>query len=347
MKAIVFVLMMSMPLSGFAATLIESLPSESSFASQPEGLWYLGEVGLGAYHFSTDILNDSGLQEQLGVGAAYYTSQWMHQGFFGIHRFENLDTNNWEYLTRIKLDWTSGYKITPYWQVGPTLSLILNTGVELNSNSDMSPFIGAAATRDFLEGEILYKLMIKGLISTNVDGAAFLTFVGLQIGFGPTPSQAPAQYASRPMVESRSDIEEEHFDIKQIAKGEYRINLKTVEFDLGKSTLDRQDQGTIKKIASALSKNPEAFTEITVKGHTDSIGSYKINKKLSKKRADRLKVYLVNAGVSPSVISTSGRADLEPKSAKIIARINRRAEMIVKSPLSENDLKLLLVRSIN
>jgi OOP family OmpA-OmpF porin len=47
-------------------------------------------------------------------------------------------------------------------------------------------------------------------------------------------------------------------------------------------------------------------------GHTDSVGSVDYNQKLSERRAQAVKAYLVSKGVDPAMISTSGKAGSEP-----------------------------------
>ncbi len=59
--------------------------------------------------------------------------------------------------------------------------------------------------------------------------------------------------------------------------------------------------------------NDTRFDVITVEGHTDRLGARAYNQRLSQKRAESVKAYLVSAGgLSPAKISTVGKGSSEP-----------------------------------
>jgi OOP family OmpA-OmpF porin len=47
-------------------------------------------------------------------------------------------------------------------------------------------------------------------------------------------------------------------------------------------------------------------------GHTDSVGSDKYNDRLSQRRADSVKAYLVSKGIEPNRIYTEGKGEKQP-----------------------------------
>jgi OmpA-OmpF porin, OOP family len=51
---------------------------------------------------------------------------------------------------------------------------------------------------------------------------------------------------------------------------------------------------------------------IEVSGHTDNVGKKKDNKRLSQKRADAVRAYLVSKGIDASRIDTIGYGDERP-----------------------------------
>jgi len=62
----------------------------------------------------------------------------------------------------------------------------------------------------------------------------------------------------------------------------------------------------LRKLVDLLKRNPKAT--FTIEGYTDSIGTYEYNLDLSQRRADNMKMYLVQAlGIDPSHIDARGR----------------------------------------
>lgn len=71
---------------------------------------------------------------------------------------------------------------------------------------------------------------------------------------------------------------------------------------------------------------------ITIEGHTDDIGSEEYNMKLSINRANSVKEYLTNIGVSPEIIVTKGCGEMKPKVLNIddkSRKKNRRIEIVL------------------
>ena len=64
----------------------------------------------------------------------------------------------------------------------------------------------------------------------------------------------------------------------------------------------------------ALLANAKDITieQILVEGHTDSIGGRDYNQRLSERRAQSVKTFLEQQGVSPNLIKTDGQGELQP-----------------------------------
>ncbi len=80
--------------------------------------------------------------------------------------------------------------------------------------------------------------------------------------------------------------------------------------------------------------NDKPNITIVVEGHTDSVGSLEINDYLSKKRAESVKQYIVNKGVSKNRIKTLGQGERKPIASNLTKfgrRLNRRTEIIIVS----------------
>ncbi len=77
----------------------------------------------------------------------------------------------------------------------------------------------------------------------------------------------------------------------QACMEEEKVNL-LIEFDFNKAVIKKEFYPNVDAIGNFMKKNSKM--KITLEGWTDSIGSDKYNKKLSQKRADAVKAYLVD-----------------------------------------------------
>jgi len=106
-----------------------------------------------------------------------------------------------------------------------------------------------------------------------------------------------------------------------------------VNFDFDQATICSSDKSKLDKVVDFVKKYPGA--KIKLDGHTDSIGTEAYNRKLSQKRAEVVKKYLMKeAGVDPSKISTVGRGESNPvadNKTKEGRFQNRRTEILILS----------------
>jgi OOP family OmpA-OmpF porin len=103
-----------------------------------------------------------------------------------------------------------------------------------------------------------------------------------------------------------------------------------VLFDFDKSVLKPEGKNKLDDLASKVRAiNLEVVIAI---GHTDSIGSDAYNQKLSVRRAESVKAYLVSKGVEPNRIYTEGKGEKQPVASnktKEGRQKNRRVEIEV------------------
>jgi OOP family OmpA-OmpF porin len=103
-------------------------------------------------------------------------------------------------------------------------------------------------------------------------------------------------------------------------------------FDTGKADLKPEGQAKLDDVAAKLQQPGVQIDSMTITGHTDSVGSPASNQRLSERRAEAVKAYLVAKGVDGSKIKTVGRGHTKPvtdnKTAQSRAR-NRRVELEV------------------
>ena len=105
-----------------------------------------------------------------------------------------------------------------------------------------------------------------------------------------------------------------------------------VHFDFAKANIRRSDDAELQRGVRFLKKYPDA--KISVVGFTDNIGSDAYNQRLSERRAQAVKDYLVAHGADAARIEASGRGKNDPvadnKTEKGRAK-NRRVEIQVLS----------------
>lgn len=118
------------------------------------------------------------------------------------------------------------------------------------------------------------------------------------------------------------------------------LNNVFFEFDSDKLTPDSKTE--LNKLFSLLSNNPSIKVEI--QGHTDSKGNNAYNKKLSQKRAESVRNYLVKKGIKATRITAVGYGETKPIAKNTNAdgsdneegrALNRRIELKILSEEGE------------
>jgi OOP family OmpA-OmpF porin len=103
-----------------------------------------------------------------------------------------------------------------------------------------------------------------------------------------------------------------------------------VLFDFDKAVLKNEGKGKLDDLATKVKAiNLEVVIAI---GHTDSIGADAYNQKLSVRRAESVKAYLVSKGVEPNRVYTEGKGEKQPVASNKTAdgrQKNRRVEIEV------------------
>jgi OOP family OmpA-OmpF porin len=114
---------------------------------------------------------------------------------------------------------------------------------------------------------------------------------------------------------------------------EETIVIRDVHFQFDKATLTPSDKQVLDKIATRL-KAEAPTAQLTVTGHTDSVGSDAYNQKLSDKRAHSVVEYLIEQGVPrSSFVSVVGAGESNPVADNSTAdgrAQNRRTEIHIE-----------------
>jgi OOP family OmpA-OmpF porin len=102
-------------------------------------------------------------------------------------------------------------------------------------------------------------------------------------------------------------------------------------FETGSTNIDSDSAAILDTLVSVTNRCANAAVEIG--GHTDSVGSDEANMNLSKRRADAVHAYLVEAGVDAARLSTEGYGESKPVASNDSEdgrAQNRRIEFLVK-----------------
>lgn len=105
-----------------------------------------------------------------------------------------------------------------------------------------------------------------------------------------------------------------------------------VRYDTDKSELTREYKDEIRNILSV--KENQKLVKITLVGHTDSDASDEYNMRLSQARVEGVKAYLLEEGISESIIVSSFEGESSPKAPNDTPegkQENRRVHMVVET----------------
>nr|MBA3821105.1 OmpA family protein [Deltaproteobacteria bacterium] len=120
---------------------------------------------------------------------------------------------------------------------------------------------------------------------------------------------------------------------KNVVVTDKKIEIKqTVYFDTNRATIKRVSFPLLDEVAEALKDNPTI--KVDVEGHTDSQGNDKANLRLSQKRAESVKQYLVGRGVATDRMVPRGYGENVPLADNRTAggrAQNRRVEFVITS----------------
>ena len=108
------------------------------------------------------------------------------------------------------------------------------------------------------------------------------------------------------------------------------VNVSDALFKTGSAELQQPVREKLAKIAGIVSSH--AGLELVVEGHTDSVGGYEYNQRLSEQRAGATRDYLVSQGVPADLVESQGFGKNDPVESNDTPegrQKNRRVEVIV------------------
>jgi outer membrane protein OmpA-like peptidoglycan-associated protein len=111
------------------------------------------------------------------------------------------------------------------------------------------------------------------------------------------------------------------------------LTLGDVLFTSGMADLKPGAASNLDRLVTFLNQNPDRKVEI--EGHTDNVGGDDYNQGLSQRRADAVRSFLLQQGISPERIVASGKGEQRPvadNESEGGRQQNRRVEVIIENP---------------
>lgn len=121
----------------------------------------------------------------------------------------------------------------------------------------------------------------------------------------------------------------EILETRETARG-LIVNLSDVLFDFNKATLRPGAREKLAKISGIVLAHPGLKTQ--AEGHADAIGSDQYNQRLSERRAESVRSFLVQQGIGADAVAAAGFGESRPVATNGTAegrQQNRRVELVV------------------
>lgn len=103
----------------------------------------------------------------------------------------------------------------------------------------------------------------------------------------------------------------------------------SIQFDFNSAVLLPEGASTLKRLAAAMQSESLRADRFLIEGHTDAKGTKEFNQRLSKNRAESVRRYLIEQGVSDKRLVAEGKgfSDLANKTDPLSAE-NRRVKVV-------------------
>jgi len=194
----------------------------------------------------------------------------------------------------------------------------IGNGPNENRNAQQGALIGAAVGA------------AGGLLTAgdDPDDARRAAVTGAVLGAGAGALVGNA--LDRQEADLRRDLDNENVDIKNTGDSLILTLPQEILFATDSTAVRTDLQRDLRAVAGNLQAYPDTTVEII--GHTDSDGSASYNFDLSNRRAASVAAVLIDAGVSPTRIRTTGRGEDEPVASNLTPEgkaQNRRVEIVI------------------
>jgi len=143
-------------------------------------------------------------------------------------------------------------------------------------------------------------------------------------------AEAKEYFSKTVHIESRQKRKSIDITMQRLKKNRTYV-FNDINFKYNSAELRESSYQTLKAISRLFKDNPDL--KIIIKGHTDNIGGKDFNLKLSQRRADKVKDFLVKNGVKDTRIKAIGMGESKPVASNDTEKgraKNRRVEFKIK-----------------
>ena len=179
---------------------------------------------------------------------------------------------------------------------------------------------------------------LAGAVIGSATGGSAGTGAVVGAGVGALGTYIWSQNMERQKREMEQATQGTGVAVTQTADNQLMLNIPSdISFDRNSATLKPELRSVLDTFANGLTTNGSGMI-VRIVGHTDSTGTDAINNPLSQQRADSVKYYLSDRGVSSARIETSGRGSREPVASNATAAgqaQNRRVEIFLRDPAQQ------------
>ncbi|MBD9093664.1 MAG: OmpA family protein [Bacteroides oleiciplenus] len=201
-------------------------------------------------------------------------------------------------------------------------ALLLSCAIILGSCSTMNNTAkggviggGSGAAAGAIIGGLIGKG--KGAAIGAAVGAAVGTGAGVAIGHKMDKKAAEAAKIEGAQVEKVTDNN---------GLAAVKVTFESgILFGFNSSTLSNTSKASLRELAQILKEDPT--TDIAIVGHTDKVGTYEANMKVSKDRAYTVENYLQDCGVSPAQFKKVEGVGYNQYDDSMTASQNRRVDI--------------------
>jgi outer membrane protein OmpA-like peptidoglycan-associated protein len=132
------------------------------------------------------------------------------------------------------------------------------------------------------------------------------------------------------LYDAMRSLEGKYASIRRDARGTI-VSLADILFDFNKSTLRREVEFALVRVATILNQFPEM--KVQIEGHTDNVGKEDYNLELSRRRSQAVMEFLVSQQVAPERMTSEGFGMTRPVADNATAegrQKNRRVDLVIE-----------------